>query len=59
MMKKFASNCFKAIKWLIDKIRFCMRLRRMDDIWRMTGGGCFGDYPPSFSMHILWKKLDG
>lgn len=31
-----------------DKIKFEIRMHNMDYKWRMFGGGCFGEYPPSF-----------
>jgi hypothetical protein len=45
---KLALKCVNGVKSLFKKIRFRMKLREMDDMWRLTGGGCFGDYPPSF-----------
>lgn len=48
MIKNITSRCIKDVKRLIEKIIFRVKLWRMDDYWRMTGGGCFGDYPPSF-----------
>jgi hypothetical protein len=41
-------KCVNGIKSLAKKIRFRLKLWEMDDMWRYTGGGCFGDYPPSF-----------
>lgn len=38
-------NLFRKIG---GKIKFELRMSKMDREWRMLGGGCFGDYPPSF-----------
>lgn len=36
------------LKKVWEKIKFEFRMHQMDREWRMLGGGCFGDYPPSF-----------
>lgn len=33
---------------LIHKMRFCMKLKQMDDLWYFMGGSCFGLFSPSF-----------
>ncbi len=33
---------------LIQKIKFQIKLKEMDDWWYYTGGNCFGLFPPSF-----------
>ena len=38
----------KAIKGIIEKVKFRIKLKRMDDWWYFTGGNCFGLFPPSF-----------
>lgn len=38
----------KFIKKIIQKIIFRIKLREMDEWWYMTGGSCFGLFPPSF-----------
>ncbi|MBP3477109.1 MAG: hypothetical protein J6K48_12460 [Lachnospiraceae bacterium] len=38
----------KFIKKVIQKIIFRIKLREMDEWWYMTGGSCFGLFPPSF-----------
>lgn len=38
----------KALKGIIEKIRFRIKLKRMDDWWYYTGGNCYGLFPPSF-----------
>lgn len=44
MMKAFVD----IIKSIYKKIEFRRKLRRMDDLWYMFGGSCFGLFPPSF-----------
>ncbi len=34
-------------KW-INKLKFKMKLRKMDKIHYLCGGGCFSLFPPSF-----------
>ncbi|MGN0325310.1 MAG: hypothetical protein ACI4DW_03290 [Lachnospiraceae bacterium] len=41
-------NAVKLLKELIRKIRFRLKLREMDEQWYLTGGNCFGLFPPSF-----------
>lgn len=41
-------NAVKLLKELIHKIRFRLKLREMDEQWYLTGGNCFGLFPPSF-----------
>lgn len=36
------------LKDLFHKIRFRNELRRMDTLWWLMGGNCFGIFPPSF-----------
>ncbi len=36
------------LKRIWEKIKFEIKMRHMDHEWRLFGGGCFGDYPPSF-----------
>jgi hypothetical protein len=48
MDKNITLKCVNGIKGFVKRIRFRMKLWAMDDMWRYTGGGCFGDYPPSF-----------
>ena len=38
----------KALKGISEKIRFRIKLKRMDDWWYYTGGNCYGLFPPSF-----------
>ena len=38
----------KALKEISEKIRFRIKLKRMDDWWYYTGGNCYGLFPPSF-----------
>ena len=38
-------NLFRKL-W--EKIKFEFRMLKMDREWRLFGGGCFGNYPPSF-----------
>lgn len=33
---------------LIQKLRFRLKLRKMDDMWRMMCGNCWSLFPPSF-----------
>ena len=33
---------------LIQKLRFRLKLRKMDDMWRMMCGNCWCLFPPSF-----------
>lgn len=40
-IKELISNFYK-------KIQTRRRLKGMDDIWSLYGGGCFGLHPPSF-----------
>lgn len=37
-----------AIKEICKKIKFYVKLKRMDERWYMLNGGCFGLFPPSF-----------
>lgn len=41
-------RCIELLGKYIHKIRFSMKLRRMDEWWHFMGGGCFGLFPPSF-----------
>ena len=43
MLKKIAAQ-------IIKKIIFEIQCKRADDWWYMTGGSCFGVFPPSFYM---------
>lgn len=43
-MKRIKEKIRNMHKWLQTR----RKLRRMDEIWRFYGGGCFGLYPPSF-----------
>lgn len=36
------------IKGIYKRIAFRRKLKRMDDLWYMYGGSCFGLFPPSF-----------
>lgn len=36
------------LKELFSKIRFRIKLKEMDDVWRFMGGNCFEIFPPSF-----------
>lgn len=36
------------MKKLFKRVRFELKMRRMDREWRMLGGPCFQMYPPSF-----------
>ena len=38
----------RALKGVIEKVKFRIKLKRMDDWWYFTGGNCFGLFPPSF-----------
>lgn len=38
----------KALKGIIKKIRFRIRLAAMDRMWYSIGGNCFGMFAPSF-----------
>lgn len=38
----------RALKGVIEKVKFRTKLKRMDDWWNYTGGSCFGLFPPSF-----------
>ena len=40
--------CIKKLKNIISRIRFRLKLKRMDDWWYLMGGSCFGLFPPSF-----------
>ena len=35
-------------KRIIEKVKFRIKLKRMDDWWYYIGGSCFGLFPPSF-----------
>lgn len=39
---------FQILKKLIQDVLFQMKLKEMDEFWYMTGGSCFGLFPPSF-----------
>lgn len=34
-------------KGIIEKVKFRIKLKHMDDWWYYTGGICFGLFPPS------------
>ena len=36
------------LKYLVCKIKFRHKLKKMDDWWYFMGGNCFGLFPPSF-----------
>ncbi len=38
----------KVVGCIREKVKLHMKLRRMDRIWRLYGGNCFGLFPPSF-----------
>lgn len=40
--------CIGMLKDLFHKIWFRIKLKEMDDMWRLMGGSCFGLFPPSF-----------
>ena len=46
------------IKNLYEKIRFRIKLKRMDDLWYMFGGSCFGLFPPSFYYTHTPEEVD-
>lgn len=46
------------LKKLIQKIRFRIKLKRMDDMWYLTGGNCFGLFPPSFYYTHTQEEID-
>lgn len=47
-MMNIARKCIERIKKQIDKIKFRIKLKQMDDVWYYTGGSCWGLFPPSF-----------
>lgn len=36
------------LKAVIGRIKFRIKLKRMDDMYYLMGGSCFGLFPPSF-----------
>jgi len=36
------------IERIYEKIRLRRKLKRMDSLWSLYGGSCFGLFPPSF-----------
>ena len=38
----------RVLKGIIEKVKFRIKLKRMDDWWYYRGGGCFELFPPSF-----------
>ena len=38
----------KTLKKIVKKIRFRIRLMRMDSLWRYYGGSAYDLFPPSF-----------
>lgn len=47
-MMNIARKCVERIKKQIDKIKFRIKLKHMDEVWYYTGGSCWGLFPPSF-----------
>lgn len=43
---------------LIQKIKFRIKLKEMDDWWYYTGGNCFGLFPPSFYYTHTQKEIE-
>lgn len=35
-------------KKMVQKIKFHIKLKEMDNLWHFMGGNCFGLFPPSF-----------
>lgn len=48
----------KLLKKLIHKIIFRIKLWEMDDWWYLTGGSCFGLFPPSFYYTHTQEEID-
>ena len=46
--KMITKRFVKLLKNIIHKIRFRIKLKRMDDWWYYTGGHHYGLFPPSF-----------
>ena len=47
-MAEKPAGIWARIRWHFKKIRYKTKLKRMDEVWRMMGGSCFGLFPPSF-----------
>lgn len=42
------NTVIKILTKALQEIRFRRKLKKMDDIWNIMGGSCFGIFPPSF-----------
>ena len=47
-IKAIVRKCIGTLNKLIQKVLFKIKLREMDNMWRLMGGNCWGLFPPSF-----------
>lgn len=51
-------KCINMPKKMVQKVLLKIRLREMDDEWRLMGGSCWGLFPPSFYYTHTEKEIE-
>lgn len=46
------------IRSIYEKVQSRSKLRGMDEIWSLYGGGCFGLFPPSFYQRHSEEEIE-
>jgi hypothetical protein len=48
----------KKISVIYNKIKFRIKMRRMDELWYLMCGNCFGLFPPSFYLTYTQEEIE-
>lgn len=56
-MKNKLNSPLDFLKKIVQKIRFHIKMMRLDSIWRRYGGGAYSLFPPSFYYRHNRKEI--